>query len=138
MNKHTGSCLCWKVRFSFEGKKVTVWTCHCSICRKWCWWPCMGIHMKNWNPSLEENKYLKWYDSSQWAMRWFCSHCGSNMFWSTKDKTMIIPFVGALDDHWDVEFTEEIFIDEKPWFYHFGNVTKKKTWAEVFAEFSGE
>jgi len=49
---------------------------------------------------------------------------------------MIVPFAWSLDDQSCIEFSEEIFIDKKPEFYRFANDTKKKTEAEVFAEFS--
>jgi len=88
--------------------------------------------------TFENEENLVWYDSSEWGMRGFCMRCGSNLVWATRDRSMMVPFAGSLDDDSGIKFTEEIFIDKKPDFYHFWNDTKKKTEAEVFAEFSWE
>ena len=87
---------------------------------------------------IAEVPELAWYHSSEWGMRAFCNNCGSSLAWATKDKSMIMPMAGALEDQNDVILHTEVFIDEKPGFYHFKEDTNKMTWAEVFAEFSGE
>ncbi len=135
--KHTGSCICGNNIYSFEADTLQVGACHCGMCRKWWGSPSMGIHLEE-KIDTSGCKSLKWYESSQWGKRWFCSECGSNLFWSMRDESMIVPFIWALDDQSMAEFSEEIFIDQKPWFYFFWNDTVKKTEAEVFAEFWGE
>ena len=95
----------------------------------------MGLHVDG-KVEIGDETYLQWYDSSEWGMRGFCKECGTNMFWSMKDRSMVVPFAGSLDDTEGLTFTEEIFIDEKPDYYRFGDSTKQKTGAEVFAQFS--
>lgn len=87
---------------------------------------------------FDDESSIKWYHSSDWWMRWFCGECGSNLVWSMKDKSMMSPYVGSLDDTNDLKFSTELFIDEKPPYYSFSNNTRKMTGAEVFAEFAGE
>jgi hypothetical protein len=55
-----------------------------------------------------------------------------------KDRSMMCPLIGSVDDVSDITFSTELFIDEKPKYYTFANDTKQMTGAEVFAEFSGE
>lgn len=107
------------------------------MCRTVLGWVTMWLHIDG-PITFESDKHLKWYSSSDWGMRWFCGNCWTSLAWSMKDKSMMVPFAGSLDDTSDVVFKEEIFIDEKPGFYHFWNDTKQKTWTEVFTEFSGE
>jgi hypothetical protein len=87
---------------------------------------------------FKNEEYLKWYSSSEWGMRGFCGECGSNLIWSMKDRSMMCPLIGSVDDVSNITFSTELFIDEKPEYYDFQNDTKKMTGAEVFAEFSGE
>lgn len=135
--KKTGSCLCGKCVFSFECDNLEVGACHCEMCRKWSGGPTMAMHVDGLVVFENEN-FLKWYDSSEWGMRGFCSECWSNLVWSMKDRSMMAPLIGSVDDVADITFTTELFIDEKPEYYKFANSTKQMTWAEVFAEFSGE
>jgi hypothetical protein len=131
----TGGCLCGKCRYSFESDKFEVGACHCAMCRKWAGAPVMGLHIDG-PVVIEDESSLKWYDSSEWGQRGFCEYCGSNLFWATKDRSMMVPFAGSLDDDTGLKFTSEIFIDDKPEFYEFANKTVQKTGAEVMAEFS--
>lgn len=135
-NKKNGSCLCGKCKYSFETEKLEVGVCHCGMCRKWSGGVTMGVHVDG-PVTIEDESHLKWYSSSDWGMRGFCSECGTNLFWSMKDRSMMVPFAGSLDDVSDLKLTTEIFVDEQPGFYCFGNDTKKQTGAEVFAEFGG-
>ena len=88
--------------------------------------------------AFKDETSLKWYSSSEWGMRGFCSECWSNLVWSMKDRSMMCPLIGSVDDVSDITFSTELFIDEKPKYYTFANDTKQMTGAEVFAEFSGE
>ncbi len=135
--KKTGSCLCGKCKFSFDTENLEIGACHCSMCRKWTGGLSMAMHI-NSPVIFEDESFVKWYSSSEWGMRGFCSECGSNLAWSMKDKSMMCPSVWSLDDDSDIQFSTEVFIDEKPKYYSFANDTKKMTGAEVFAEFSGE
>lgn len=133
----TGSCLCGKCRYSFECDNLEVWACHCSMCRKWSGGPVMAMHIDGL-VVFENEDSLKWYSASDWGMRWFCGECWSNLVWSMKDRSMMNPLIGSVDNVSDITFTTELFIDEKPEYYSFKNDTKQMTGAEVFAHFSGE
>lgn len=135
--KKTGRCLCGKCEFSFECDNLEVGACHCNMCRNWSGWPTMAMHIDG-PVVFKDETNLKWYNSSQWGMRGFCGECWSNLVWSMKDRSMMCPLVGSIDDTSDITFSTELFIDEKPGYYDFANSTKQMTGAEVFAEFSEE
>ena len=44
--------------------------------------------------------------------------------------------VGVFDDLIEVQFRDQIFIDEKPEYYSFANPTKNLTGTEVFAMYA--
>lgn len=73
------------------------------------------------------------YSSSAWAQRGFCSRCGSHLFYRLKETADYAIPVGLLDDQDGLVFEEQIFLDEKPAFYNFADMTRQLTGAEVFA-----
>lgn len=134
MKTKQGSCLCGACHYTFEYDNiVTVGACHCTNCRKQSGGVIMGIHGVE-DIDMSGCSTLTWYESSEWAKRGFCSTCGSNLFWSMLDGSMVVPFAGSLTNFEDVVLVEEIFYDHKPAFYTFAEDTKKKTGDEVFAE----
>lgn len=85
---------------------------------------------------FEGVEYISVFDSSKWAERGFCSKCGSHLFYRIKKSRQHIVPVGLLDTDKELVFTHQIFIDEKPFFYHFSNETCDMTGAEIFAKFT--
>ncbi|MHA7872514.1 MAG: GFA family protein [Hyphococcus sp.] len=135
MTARTGQCLCGAVKFRATPKNNHVDACHCSMCRRHAGGPVFAIDCGS-NLTLEDDAQLGVYESSEWAERCFCKKCGSSLFWRLKDGSMHTVFAGAFDDLDGLDFTTEIFIDEKPGFYSFSQPTKKMTGAEVFAMFN--
>lgn len=75
------------------------------------------------------------YNSSAWAERGFCKHCGTHLFYRLKvDGSLQIP-VGLFDDDAGLVFEQQVFIDQEPAYYHFANVTKNMTGAEIYAKY---
>jgi len=132
----TGHCLCGKCTYTVKTNKLSAGACHCGMCRRWNGSMVMGLHIDG-EVTIENADHLKWYVSSDWGKRGFCGECGTHLFWSMKDDSMIVPMVGTLDNISDISFDSEIFIDHKPGFYDFANDTKKQTEAEVMAQFGG-
>ena len=134
-NRGTGGCLCGSVRFQVERVSKKVGACHCNMCRKWGGGPLIATNCGS-EVLFEGEEYISVFDSSEWAERGFCSQCGSHLFYRMKqDGRHVIP-VGLLDTDQDLVFTHQVFIDEKPSFYHFSNETSDLTGAEIFAKFA--
>jgi hypothetical protein len=133
----SGQCLCGAVRFKAAPSKAEMDVCHCSMCRRWSGGVFMAVDCGN---SLEivDGTELAVYRSSDWGERGFCRQCGSSLFWRGVDDGHVAVSIQAFDDPGRFEFVEEIFIDEKPDNYAFVNDTRKKTGAEVFAEFTAK
>lgn len=75
------------------------------------------------------------YASSEGVERGFCGRCGTHLFFHHKPTPVWGIPVGLLDDQSNLPLRAEIFIDDKPEFYEFGNETKQMTGAEFFARF---
>jgi hypothetical protein len=137
--KATGSCLCKKIKFSFNLKAKHFDACHCSMCRSWGGGPNLTVESDG-EIEFEGVENVSIYDSSDWAERGFCKNCGSNLFYRLKDKNLnFCNFnLGTIDNHEDFEFTTQIFIDAKPGNYSFSNKTKDMTEKEVLEAFGAE
>lgn len=133
----TGQCLCGSVRITATPKNNHFGACHCSLCRKWGGGPLLAVECED-RVSFEGESHIATYDSSGWAERGFCKNCGTHLFYRLKEKPFHAIPLGLFDDAAPWEFTEQIFIDNKPSHYSFANHTRNLTEAEVFAQFSGE
>lgn len=134
MPKIHGSCLCGAVRVAVRTSSHHIGVCHCSMCRKWGGGPLFAFDNAT-EVHFDGESNIGVFSSSDWAERGFCSRCGTHLFYRLKNGNHYSLPVGLLDDApW--EFTDQIFVDEKPAFYDFANQTKNLTGAEVFAQFS--
>ncbi|MEO0336999.1 MAG: GFA family protein [Pseudomonadota bacterium] len=116
---HKGSCICGKVRFEVEGDLSPPHACHCSICRKGSGFFGAGADIPRESLKIEGEEHVTWFQSSDWARRGFCSHCGSNLFFDPIDKS--IPWtgvsMGAFDTKTRVQVKEHIFVKDKGDYY---------------------
>lgn len=79
------------------------------------------------------------YKSSEWGERCFCNTCGSNLFVQCPNFGYYGVSAGVLTETpKDLVLAKQIFIDKKPKYYSFEQVTKDMTEAEFLAMFSGD
>ena len=78
---HIARCECGGVELQIEGDLRKVVACHCSQCRKTSghFWAATAAPVDTITVKGEEN--LKWYESSDFARRGFCSNCGASMIY---------------------------------------------------------
>ncbi|GAB1265355.1 GFA family protein [Aurantivibrio infirmus] len=131
----SGSCLCGAVTFTATGLGHSVGACHCNMCRKWGGGPYLEVDCGT-NVSFDNVANISVYDSSEWAERGFCKHCGSHLFYRIKEGQLHMVPVGLFDNDEGLVFDHQVFIEEKPSYYDFSNKTKNRTGAEIFAEFT--
>ncbi len=129
-----GKCLCGAITVKTPDRK-TVDACHCSMCRRWAGGPALGIACGT-DVEIENPDKLKVYHSSEWAERAFCSECGTHIFYKLLPTGEYFVPAGLFQEAIEFEFTEQIFIDNKPDYYAFANQTVNLTEAEVFAKFA--
>jgi len=137
-NVRAGGCLCGAVRFTATLREHDIGVCHCTMCRKWSAGPFFAVECDGPVRVTKGEDQLGVYRSSEWAERCFCKTCGTSLFYRLVGKPFYALSSETLDDKTDLAFTSQIFIDEKPGYYGFSNITKTMTGAEVFAAFSGQ
>ena len=104
----TGGCLCGAVRYEVHGEMRDVVICHCEMCRR------THGHVGAYSAAaksalkLVESRGLKWYASSAFARRGFCSECGATVFWERieGDRTSIA--AGTIDSPTGLATTVQI------------------------------
>ncbi len=134
-NEDKGKCLCGEVEIFVSNINTQVGSCPCRMCRRWGGGPLMTVDCGT-DVSFTGEQHLTVYDSSEWARRGFCSKCGSHLFYLLKEDGRYFVPVGLFDSEEQFRFDHQIFIDKKPSFYSFANVTDNLTEEEVFAKYA--
>ena len=133
-----GSCLCGAVTFEGRGAVKIADACHCSMCRRWHGSPHVGVHFEDGLHLITADS-LRWYESSDWAERGFCSTCGSTLFYRLKQSPdKLSTGAGFFNLPTGLSISEHIFIDEKPDYYDFSGDAPRLTGAEVMARFEAQ
>lgn len=132
----TGRCLCGKVSFTTQESVEDIASCHCDMCRRWSGSPALSAFFET-EVKITGEENLKWYQSSDWAERGFCTVCGSSLFYRVKGEQPIFSInAGAFDDQSRFKLHQEYFIDEKPAYYAFAGDIPAMTGEEVFAMYA--
>lgn len=126
-----GACLCGKVQLALAASKTQAGACHCSMCRTWSGGgPFLAIHAV---PDVEitGGEHITCFQSSPWAERGFCSHCGTNLFYRMKHNGDHMLAAGLFTEA-ELSMGREIFVDQKAdWYGFLSEESVKKTKAEV-------
>lgn len=130
-----GRCLCGAVSVTAQVAAHKFSACHCSMCRKWTGSPLLAVDDAH-SVQFSGMDDIAVFDSSEWAQRGFCKHCGTHLFYRLKQVEHYALPLGLIDTDAAWEFVQQIFIDEQPAFYAFANATTQLTGAEVFAQFA--
>lgn len=130
-----GNCLCGAVKITANSMKHNVGACHCDMCRRWGGGPFMEVNCGS-DVVFEGEENISVFESSEWAERGFCSKCGTHLFYRLKQGPQYMMPVGLFNNVENLQFDNQVFIDEKPEFYSFSNNTKNLTGAEIFALFA--
>lgn len=132
----SGGCLCGSVTLHVPALDNEVGICHCGTCRKWVGGPFFTIECGA-DVRIEGEEHLQAYASSDWAERVFCKRCGTALFYRLKEDGAMAVSAGLFEPQ-ALHLTKQIFIEEKPGYYEFANVTQKMTGAEVFAAYGAK
>jgi hypothetical protein len=86
-----GRCLCGAVSFEVAGELRPVIYCHCEQCRRTSGHFVAATACRPQQLTIFGEENIKWYESSESAMRGFCQLCGSSLFWKP-----------AHGEHWSI------------------------------------
>jgi hypothetical protein len=129
-----GRCLCGAVQYEADLNGPHFHVCHCEKCRRWGGGPAFATPSEAIR--IEGEQHLAFYSSSKMGERAFCRECGTHLFWRRKTGEGLAVWMGALDQHDDMTFGSQIFIDSKPDSYKFNNKTGDLTGEQVRALFA--
>ena len=81
--------------------------------------------------------HIKDYASSTWAVRGFCTECGTCLYYRLKEPAMYVMTTGCFDDTEQFKLEGEIYVDEKPGGYDFAGDHPRLTGEEFMASMAG-
>ena len=116
--KVTGGCLCGAVRYEAEVFQHRAFYCHCRMCQRSSGAPAeIAVFVKSGSLRFTK-KEPKYYQSSHFGQRGFCSHCGSRLIWTSSqhpDWTNLS--VGCLDHPENAVPTSHSSVESQlPWY----------------------
>ncbi len=122
---HKGSCECGAVKYELHGELRTVTACHCNQCRKTSghFWAATSVPEDKL--IVTKDAGLKWYRSSDFAKRGFCSECGSSLFYKVDEKPNVAIGAGTLDGETGLVTAKHIFVKNKGDYYELGDGCKQ-------------
>ncbi|MEP4768821.1 MAG: GFA family protein [Roseibium sp.] len=112
-----GRCDCGKVSFEVESVRDTVTACHCGQCRRTSGHHWAATHAPYDSLVFSNDEGLQWYESSDWAKRGFCKHCGSSLFYRMNGEAGVGIAAGCLDLPTDMKISKHIFVADKGDYY---------------------
>jgi hypothetical protein len=116
----TGGCLCGRVRYNAEVFLKSGYICHCTICQKSTGQPAEISVLIKAGTLKYGGQEPKYYVSSTFGKRGFCSECGSRIVWqalNVEDDWTTNLDVGGLDNPADVRVACHIHADTQlPWY----------------------
>ena len=125
----TGSCLCGGVAFRLVGDVGPVLACHCSMCAKTSGNYAAMAKSASADLQVTADATLRWYSSSPFVERGFCSRCGGNVFWKQKDSGDVYVTAGTVDKPTGLQVAEHIFAGSKADFYEISDgLPQKDEW----------
>lgn len=126
----SGRCLCGAVRYEVHGPLTDLHACHCSQCRRQSGHFVVATSAKRSDFHLTAGDSLKWFRSSSFARRGFCSECGSILLWDD-DSDEIGITAGSLDQPTGLKLTKHIFVDDKADYYEIEDRLEKFAGADT-------
>ena len=110
-------CLCGGIKIKIVGKLRHVLNCHCSQCMKTHGNFAAYTNSPEKNISYISKRTLKWYNSSNFAKRGFCTKCGASMFYKIKKSDTISISAGMFNNPTTLKTHSNIFTKNKLDYY---------------------
>ncbi len=113
---YSGHCLCGAVHYRVTGPLEDPHICHCGMCRRQSGHFVAAAAAKRADFAMTGEDHLSWFDSSDFARRGFCRHCGSILFWDDGSEWVGIN-MGSLDQPTKLRLERHIFVEDKADYY---------------------
>jgi hypothetical protein len=73
----TGGCACGRIRYTATVHDYDAYLCHCRMCQRTIGSVAVAFKNVKWG-DVQWTEEPDWYESSPFAKRPFCSHCGTS------------------------------------------------------------
>ncbi|WP_233153008.1 GFA family protein [Motiliproteus sp. MSK22-1] len=114
----TGSCLCSKVKYEISGEVGDIVHCHCQTCRKAHGSAFSSVaSVADTDFKLFGFEHLNFYESSEGKKRYFCSHCGTQIYAKRDGTRHLILRLGSLDTDPNAREKNHIWVSQKASWY---------------------
>lgn len=122
--KIKGSCLCGKVTTIVHGPFERFYQCHCDRCQKKTGSAFASLLFTSpqnieWLSGKELTKRFDLPNATRFSNN-FCTECGSQVPYLSRDGSMLVVPAGYLDESPDEAPQANIFWEEKCWWYDSG------------------
>ena len=113
-----GRCLCGQVHYQILKPIDRVYHCHCETCRK-----AHGSAFSSVAAVADDamvisgTEHLNRYESSPGKWRYFCRHCGTQVYARRTEARHYILRLGSLDTELDFPEQEHIWLSDKASWY---------------------
>ncbi|MCI2399950.1 GFA family protein [Aliiroseovarius subalbicans] len=134
-----GKCMCGAVTVTATPTRKSLSACHCDMCRAWTSGAFIAMECAPGNASADGP--VKVLETSDWARRAACAHCGSPLWYELKVGPVAGQrqvAAGLFPDLGDMRLGLELYIDKKPHGYAFAGADQRKqmTEADMIAMFA--
>ena len=117
LSSKIAKCLCGGIKIKVKGKLPNVINCHCSQCRKTHGNYATYTYCLKKNVTFISKKTLKWYQSSTFVKRGFCSKCGASMFYKLLKSKELDIAAGMFTNPTTMKTVSNIFTKDKLDYY---------------------
>ena len=134
---YEGECLCGSVNLKVKPKSKEFIVCHCKTCQTWNGGPQFAVPCGKDIEIKGEDKISE-FASSPWAVRGFCSKCGTHLYYKLNESGECNVMLGVLNIHKEEELrlSVQYFIDLKPSYYSLDSTSPTLTEKEILKMFS--
>ncbi len=104
MNKYDGGCLCGKVRYKISSEPISQGICYCRQCRKTGGMfgsPLIVLRRNAFALTTALPFFMTTSDRGSSVRRYFCKHCGTQIFSDILDLPDIVTVKGATLDNYE-------------------------------------
>jgi hypothetical protein len=116
----TGKCFCGSVKYSVHGPlRKDVVACHCTNCRRYSGGIFTGTVARKEHVSIDDDKDLKWHQTSPHARRGFCGNCGSTLFRDGPNEPLFVIAASSIDEPTGLKLAAHCWTSEAADFWSF-------------------
>lgn len=124
----TGGCQCGAVRYAVTEPPFNACICHCRMCQKQ-FGSFFGAFASVDPAHFRVTRGTPgWFQSSDEAMRGFCSECGTPLFYKYLSSDQLAITLGSLDRPSEVKPTAQYGVEARaPWFSELAHLPETQT-----------